>query len=106
MPKVRRRYGAKRRATKEYIYREVHKYYKVFVGLVTMRHWRVEQWMGVPVKLLTKLIIFNINYCFNTSHASSTETTPQLCSGTKRGTSLSRCSPAPQRARRRGAGCH
>ena len=66
MPKVRRRSGAKRRAAKEYIYREVHKYFKVFGGLVTMRHWRVEQWIFAYL-YLTKLIIFNINYCFNTS---------------------------------------
>ena len=48
---VKRKYGAKKRATKEYIYAEVHKYYKIFGGLITMRHWRVEKWFGIPVKV-------------------------------------------------------
>merc|ERR1712244_136996 len=48
---VKRKYGAKKKATKEYIYTEVQKYYKEFGGLVTMRHWRVEKWLGIPVKM-------------------------------------------------------
>merc|ERR1719474_2356976 len=70
---VRRKYGAKRRATKEYLYNEVHKYYKVFGGLVTMRHWRVEKWLGVPVKMwifvylcVAGMFVFSVTYWFNT----------------------------------------
>ena len=70
---VKRKYGAKKRATKEYIYTEVHKYYKVFGGLVTMRHWRVAEWFGIPVKfwifvylMFAGLVAFSVTYYFNT----------------------------------------
>ena len=70
---VKRKYGAKKKATKEYLYTEVHKYYKVFGGLVTMRHWRVEEWLGIPVKMwifiylcVAGLFIFSVTYYFNT----------------------------------------
>ena len=68
------------------MYTEVHKYYKVFGGMMTMRHWRVEKWLGVPVKMwifvylmIAGIFVFSVTYWFNTPQ--SVDNDPAVAAG-------------------------
>ena len=49
---VKTKFGATKSGSKEYLYTEHEKYYKMLFGLVRTRHWRVETFYGIPVRYL------------------------------------------------------